>query len=70
MKKYTFTLKNPTNGETLTIQADTKAEAMNLLNESSEKEAKGFYSNEVFDIMKEFRKEKSEFITCEPPYDE
>lgn len=70
MKKYTFTLKNPTNGETLTIQADTKAEAMNLLNESSEKETKGFYSNEVFDIMKEFRKEKSEFITCEPPYDE
>lgn len=42
---------------------------MNLLNENTEKEAKGFYSNEVFDVMKEFRKEKSELITCEPPYD-
>ena len=36
----------------------------------SRKEEKAFYSNEVFNLMKEFRKEKSEFITCEPPYEE
>lgn len=70
MKKYTFTIKNPTNGKTIMISADSKAEAMNFFNMSVEKEEKAFYSNEVFNLMKEFRKEKSEFITCEPPYEE
>jgi len=70
MKKYKFTLTNPTNNKTIVIEADSKAEAMNIFKEDPTKYDKEFYNEEVFEVMKEFRKEASPYITCEPPYND